>query len=198
MPISRFALILILASTMVVAGCSSNGDAAISGELQRWHKVTLTVDGPQAGETDVEPNPFTDYRMTVTFTHESGSPRYAVPGYFAADGSAAETSATLGNKWRAHISPDETGRWLYEVSFAQGEDVAMDPDAPSTPVSPDGASGEFTIGPVDKQAPDFRAKGRLSYVGKHHLQFAGTGEYFPKAGSDAPETQPSRAAKAKG
>jgi hypothetical protein len=30
--------------------------------------------------------------------------------------------------------------------------------------------------------------GRLQYVGKHHLQFAGSKEYFLKAGPDAPET----------
>ena len=32
-----------------------------------------------------------------------------VPGYFAADGNAANTSATSGNKWRAHLSPDKAG-----------------------------------------------------------------------------------------
>ena len=41
---------------------------------------------------------------------------------------------------------------------------------------------------TNKTAPDFRARGRLEYVGGHHLRFAGTGEYFLKLGSDAPET----------
>ena len=50
------------------------------------------------------------------------------------------------------------------------------------------AKGSFTIAPSDKTGRDFRAKGRLQYVGKHHLQFAGTKEYFLKAGPDAPET----------
>src|SRR5262245_60324548 len=67
-------------------------EIAISGELKQWHKVTLTLSGPQAEETSNAPNPFMDYRMTVTFTHESGSPSYVVPGYFAADGNAANTS----------------------------------------------------------------------------------------------------------
>src|SRR5690606_28070801 len=31
-------------------------------------------------------------------------------------------------------------------------------------------------------------KGRLEYVGERYLRFAGTGEYFLKAGPDAPET----------
>src|SRR5262245_5947760 len=88
---------------------------AVSGELRQWHKVTLTVDGPQATEDANAPNPFLDYRMTVLFTHESGAPTYAVPGYFAADGNAGETSATSGNKWRAHFSPDKIGRWDWRV-----------------------------------------------------------------------------------
>ena len=62
-----------------------------------------------------------DYRMTVTFTHESGSPTYSVPGYFAADGDAANSSATSGNKWRAHLAPDKTGRWNYRISFVVGQ-----------------------------------------------------------------------------
>jgi len=27
----------------------------VSGELKQWHKVTLTLDGPQAKETDTDP-----------------------------------------------------------------------------------------------------------------------------------------------
>jgi hypothetical protein len=78
----------------VAVSKDGKGEIAISGELKQWHKVTLTLDGPFAAETDIRPNPFTDYRMTVTFTHESGTPSYQVPAYFAADGNAAETSAS--------------------------------------------------------------------------------------------------------
>ena len=97
---------LVGAAVFVIAGVSVGGArqaggsaaAVVSGELRQWHKVTLTSNGPQATETDTSPNPFTDYRMTVVFTHESGAPRYEVPGYFAADGDAANTSASAGNK----------------------------------------------------------------------------------------------------
>ncbi|MDA3961897.1 MAG: DUF5060 domain-containing protein, partial [Planctomycetota bacterium] len=60
-----------------------DGSVAITGIKQRWHKVTLDMQGPWADET-TGTNPFTDYRMTVTFT--KGSLVYTVPGYFAADG----------------------------------------------------------------------------------------------------------------
>jgi hypothetical protein len=163
------------------------GTVAISGELKQWHKVTLTLEGPYAHELDNDPNPFTDYNLTVTLAHESGAPTYKVPGYFAADGNAGGTSADSGNKWRAHLSPDKTGTWKYSVSFTRGKNAAL--DGGGTALKPfDGVAGSFTIAATDKMGRDFRAKGRLQYVGKHHLQFAATKEYFLKAGADAPET----------
>jgi hypothetical protein len=51
-----------------------------------------------------------------------------------------------------------------------------------------GRTGHFNIDPSDKRGRDFRGKGRLGYVGGHYLRFAGTGEYFLKAGPDSPET----------
>ena len=106
-----------------------NGDVTISGQLKQWHKVTLTLDGPFARERDTDPNPYTDYALTVTFRHESGEPRYVVPGYFAADGDAAHTSAESGSRWRAHFSPDKSGRWRYIVSFLKGPRAASAAEA---------------------------------------------------------------------
>jgi hypothetical protein len=169
----------------------SAGLVDVGGELRQWHKVTLTLDGPPADERANDPNPFRDYRLTVQFTHESGVPTYSVPGYFAADGDAANTSAGAGNKWRAHLSPDAPGRWDWRISFVHGKDAAIDAMAAGSaqPVSPlDGLSGSFQVASTDKRAPDFRARGRLKYVGGHHLRFAGTGEYFLKVGTDSPET----------
>jgi hypothetical protein len=166
-----------------------DGTVTISGELRQWHKVTLSLAGPYAHELDQQPNPFTDRCLQVEFTHESGSPRYSVPGYFAADGQAGESSAVAGTVWRAHLSPDKSGTWNYRVSFRTGKDAALRDDAASEPLAPfDGKSGSFVIEGTDKTAPDFRAMGRLQYVGKHHLRFAGSGRYFLKAGPDAPET----------
>ena len=182
---------IVLAALLVVVSTSGFARAAeieIAGELRQWHKVTLTVDGPEASEDDT-PNPFIDYRMQVTFQHPQTGTKYSVPGYFAADGDAANTSASSGNKWRAHLSPDHVGTWSYKVSFRSGDDVAISDEVnagnPVTGV--DGLAGTFEIAATDKTGRDLRAKGRLKYVGKHHLQFAGNGEYFLKAGADAPE-----------
>jgi len=180
---------VVASASALVQPRQSNGKGAVemSGELKQWHKVTLTLDGPFAAELDNDPNPFTDYNFTVTFTHESGSPSYKVPGYFAADGNAGETSATAGTKWRSHLSPDKTGKWNYIVSFTKGKDAAL--DGGGAALQPfDGVTGSLTVAATDKTGRDFRAKGRLQYVGKHYLQFAGSKEYFLKAGADAPET----------
>jgi len=183
----RLQFVVLIASTLIGLSSPAYAEIEISGELRQWHKVSLTLDGPQAAETDQSPNPFTDYDFTVTFTHESGDPSYRVPGYFAADGDAAETSASSGNKWRAHLSPDKVGTWNYQVSFRQGPRAAL--GGSGSALAPfDGQSGKFQIARTNKKGRDFRARGRLQYVGKHHLQFAGSRDYFLKAGADAPET----------
>lgn len=162
--------------------------ATITGEQKLWHKITLTWTGPEGSETGTE-NPFTDYRLDVTFTHNSGSPTYRVPGYFAADGKAGASSATAGNQWRVHFAPDTSGNWTYKASMVKGAGVAVNANIAGTPVSGvDGDTGTLRIGASDKKGVDFRAKGRLGYVGEHYLRFAGNNEYFLKAGADSPET----------
>ena len=126
--------------------------------------------------------------MSVTFTHANGT-AYRIPGYFAADGDAANSSAESGTVWRAHFAPDSIGDWTYAVSFHQGTGAALNRDAAAQSLTPfDGVSGSFNIAASDKQGRDLRAHGRLQYVGKHYLQFAGSGKYFLKVGADAPET----------
>ena len=170
-------------------GEDGDGTVAVGGELRQWHKVVLTLDGPYAHELDNEPNPFTDLNMVVTFTHESGSPSYQVPGYFAADGDTANSSAQSGTVWRANLSPDKPGTWTYTVSFTQGKLAALNADASRSPVAPyHGQTGTFRVKRTNAKGRDFRKLGRLEYVGKHYLQHAGSKEFFLKAGADAPET----------
>ena len=157
----------------------TSADAAeISGERKLWHTVTLSFDGPRCSEEGT-PNPFTDYRLTVWLVHKATTQRYEVPGFFAADGNAGETSATSGNQWQCRFSPSLTGVWQYraELLSVDGEPTDL-PDA----------NGEFTIDDSDKAGNDFRHHGHLQYVGEHYLKFAGSGQYFLKAGTDSPET----------
>ncbi len=163
------------------------GNVTLLGERKQWHKLTLCLEGPFAREGDTTPNPFTDLDFRVEFRHASGEPRYLVPGHFAADGNASDSSAEAGTIWRAHLSPDKVGEWHYRVHFKHGSGVAL--GGRGEPLAPfDGITGSFEVAASDKQAPDFRARGRLTYVGRHHLRFAGDGSWFLKAGADAPET----------
>jgi hypothetical protein len=162
------------------------GQATVSGELRQWHTVTLTFTGPNTSENNAT-NPFLDYRLNVTFTAPNGR-TFLVPGYYAADGNAADSGANSGNKWQANFSPDQTGQWRYEASFRTGSNVAVNLSANAgSPTSFNGASGNFTIGNNNKSLPDNRANGRLSYVGERYLKYEGTGNYFLKAGADSPE-----------
>lgn len=165
------------------SGQDGNGSVTISGELKRWHNIVLTLDGPWAAENGT-PNPFTDRRMDVTFSN--GALTYVVPGYFAADGNAGESSATSGTTWRAHLSPDTTGTWTYTVSFRSGTDVAMNGGG-STLAPYHGKTGSFSVSESDKSGRDFRAKGRLAYVGARYLRHLGNNEWFVKVGPDSPE-----------
>ncbi len=182
----RVMITRLIGSCFIAFACFNPGLGAeplITGELKKWHSITLTFDGPEASEAGA-PNPFRDYRLEVEFSR--GRRVYRVAGYFAADGKAAETGADHGNKWRAHFSPDDIGTWQYRARLTSGPDVAIRDDAP-------GAheigrfEGSFLVKPGDKQKPDFRARGRLEYAGKRYLQFAETKDFFIKGGADSPE-----------
>jgi len=175
--------LVVLSTTLGVAAPQKSG--TVSGELKQWHRVTITFQGPQTSET-ADPNPFRDYRLDVTFFQYADA--YVVPGFFAADGDAAESGAEKGNCWRVHFTPDRLGRWHYKASFRTGPDVAASTDRQAgRPTAFDGAAGSFTVAPSDKTGRDHRAKGLLRYVGEHYLQFSGTGEFFLKGGADSPE-----------
>ena len=177
-------VVLLTVVLLCAAGALRAGEPGVEGEMKLYHPVTITFEGPATSET-ATPNPFTDYRLDVTFRH--GEHAVVAPGYYAADGDAANTSAVEGNKWRVHFVPDRVGRWEFQAAFRQGGGVAVaeDPLA-GEPTGFDGASGGFEIGPTDKTGADFRGKGLLQYVGQRYLRFS-NGQYFIKGGADAPE-----------
>ena len=178
-------MLRLLTFLLLLAASTAQATVTISGELKQWHTVTLAITGPPSSETG-NPNPFTDYRLDVTFT--SGPKSYKVPGYFAADGDAANTGATSGNIWLVHFTPDSVGTWSYTVSFKTGSMVATTSTFVVAGVSTvsDGSSGAFTVAPSNKSAPDFRARGRVVYRGTRYLQYP-DGGIFLKTGADSPE-----------
>jgi len=163
-------------------------DATIAGEARKWNKLELTFTHDQVLSESGTPNPFLDLRLVAYFLHPETGLLHIVPGFFAADGDAAETSATAGDKWRVNFTPDRVGRWLYIVSFRTGPGIAIsDAFSAGIPLGLENANGEFFVEPTDPDAPGFLSKGRLDYVGGHHLRFAETGESFLKGGAGSPE-----------
>ena len=172
---------LLILSLAILAGC----DLQKPIEASKWGKVVLSFEGPETSE-DSEVNPFTDYRLNVTFSHDKKS--YVVPGYFAADGNAAETSAASGNIWEVVFRPDEVGEWSYNVSFRTGENIATDSNpGAGEPTAFHESKGKIVVNSSLASLPDLRAKGRLNYVNSRYLQFQESGEYFLKGGADSPE-----------
>jgi hypothetical protein len=154
-------------------------------EVMQWDEVTLDFEGPEVSESD-DDNPFLNYRLDVTFTN--GSRSLKVPGYFAADGMAGETSAAAGKTWRVHFRPDTPGKWNYVVSFRKGENIAVSDDPEGgAPVFFDGAAGSIEVATSNWPKDDTRARGKLMYTGGRYLTFKGSGGSFLKGGADSPE-----------
>jgi len=184
----QLSLLMIFFSNILFGNSVTESKGEISGELKKWHKITLTFNGPETSEMDKQ-NPFMSYRFDVYFTHEATGKTLKVPGYYAADGNAGETSATSGNKWRVHFAPEETGAWKYTVDFRTGIWQAIS-ELKNTGKSAgfmDGAEGTFVVEKTDKTGKDNRASGRLKYDGTRYLKYAETGKPMLKVGPDSPE-----------
>jgi len=154
----------------------------LSGELKKWHTVTLDFPGPGTRETAVDPNPFLDYRLQVQFTGP-GEQTVDVPGFYAGDGNGGGS----GNIWRVRFSPSEAGKWCFRASFRKGPQVAVSLDALAGESSAfDGSQGSFKVKDGDPKAPGFLKWGRLEYIGEHYLKFY-DGPYWLKGGNDTPE-----------
>lgn len=152
--------------------------------FSQWHTVTRSFQGPTTSE-DAETNPFLDYRLTVDFTHSES--QYKVRGYFAADGDAAESSASSGNVWKVKFTPDKLGEWTYKAVLHSGKDIALEKDLSiGQNIALSNSTGNFVVTRSDKDGVDFRAHGRLE-AADGYFRFAGTDNYWMKGGTNSPE-----------
>lgn len=183
---SRFLICSCL--SLLLSAVHTSAGTRIDGECRKWHKITLSFEGPETSET-ADFNPFMNYRLNVTFTHMETGKKLVIPGYFAADGNAGETSAVSGNVWKVHFAPEETGEWRYEVDFRKGKWLAVSEraDAGEPAGYMDGETGSITVSESDKTGNDNRAKGRLVYTGERYLIYSETGLPMLKTGVDSPE-----------
>ncbi len=147
----------------------------------------LILDFPMTSTTETaSENPFTDYRLHVDF--KLGDHQFSVPGYYASDGNAAETSASSGGIWRVKFTPDQAGDWHYRVSFMKGPNIAVSQDMYSgTAVPPhDGKEGTLQVMPVKDAGGFFVKRGRLQHhsSGYFHTE---DGQPLLKIGTNSPE-----------
>ncbi|MGB5942947.1 MAG: DUF5060 domain-containing protein [Leeuwenhoekiella sp.] len=181
----RLILTVVFCSAFLQLSFSQSTTPKIEGKLKKWHKITLSFEGKQSSENDAD-NPFLNYRLNATF--KKGDKTYLVPGFYAADGNAAETSSKSGNIWQVRFSPDELGIWTYEVSFRKGKNIAVSTkDNEGEPTDFDGASGQFEVGDADGKGSAFQSQGRLSYTGDRYLHYSDSNKPFLKGGADSPE-----------
>lgn len=149
-------------------------------EAAKWQKVTLSFDGPQTSEAAPE-NPFTDYRLDVTFTN--GEKEITLPGFYAADGEAAYTSGDGGGVWQVRFRPDQVGEWRYEGQLIRAKNAYLGSGSAGKEEKVVGQyRGAFLVG--EARAGE---TGRLLRDHPRYLRWAESGDYFIKTGVDSPE-----------
>ena len=178
--LSKFLSLVIV---LFVFSCGKKEKAVLSN-YEQWETITLPFVGPETSEDAIE-NPFLNYRLSVEFKHDET--QYTVRGFYAADGDAAETSATSGNVWQVRFTPDHVGKWSYKAVLHHGEHIALEEDlGKGIQVPITNATGDFMVISSKKQGSDFRAKGRIQ-VSNGYFRFADSVDYWLKGGADSPE-----------
>lgn len=171
---NNFNLLFVLC-LFVFASCKQEVDYTI----HQGQKIVLSFSGPETSESDAV-NPFLDYRLDVTF--QNGSEIITIPGYYAADGNAAESGAEAGNQWQVIFRPEATGAWEYEAKLHKGKDIAL----ASMPSGANLVEVTKSKGLINVKE-DKNYKGRLQYVNSHYLQYSQSKDYFIKGGCGSPE-----------
>ena len=165
----RFLLPLLLCLSLCT--CSSEPNLEPDVTAAKWELVTIDHLGPEAAEAG-DVNPFLQYRVTATFTHADTT--IVLPGFFAADGDAAETGADAGNVWRVRFRAPLEGDWSYALNFSDLENGTYRVSGRT--------EGTLRVGPA--RAGE---RGRLARTHPRYLQWRESGEYFLKGGTNSPE-----------
>ncbi|MDH3648321.1 MAG: DUF5060 domain-containing protein, partial [Saprospiraceae bacterium] len=173
-------LLVVAVGLFLLASCNiAPEEDKQTREVRKWDKITLSFEGPTTSERN-EDNPFLHYRLDVTF--QLGTYEMTVPGFYAADGQASESSAEEGQIWQVRFRPGREGIWKYRTSFRKGQDIAVsdDPDAGEA-VDFDGQTGYIKV------LPSPGSKGRVIPTESRYLKYADSGDAFLKGGADSPE-----------
>ena len=122
--------------------------------------------GPTCGPADI---PARDVELAVRFRHESGSPAYAIHGFWDGDGKGGAT----GNVFKVRFCPTAAGRWFMEEVRSNDRSLAGQHQGKFVTVVPSGLKGFWT---VDTASPGGRwyqrSNGSHAYIfGNTHYSF---------------------------
>jgi hypothetical protein len=171
--------------TIILCILASNFSFGQHGVCYQYE--TLKLDFTIESTTEIaSENPFTDFKLQVEFIN--GDYKFSVPGFYSADGNAAETSAESGGVWRVLFVPNHPGNWSYTVSFKKGRDIATSQDNYyGAPVKPHHEKvGTLKVLPFKSDGKFFEKRGRLQYhkSGYFHTE---NGKPLLKMGTNSPE-----------
>lgn len=150
-----------------------------------YEPITLDFIGQDTSEMDNN-NPFINNHLSLVFTHLESGKKHRIKGYFAADGDAANTSASKGHVWRAHFTPDQLGSWSYDAKLHYGEHVALDISKSKGNISITNGTGNIDVVANRCKAPDFCALGKISIV-DGYFYADNQDKYWLKGGTNSPE-----------
>ena len=162
-------------------------------ETPLYQPITIELDtdrdyrGAGIGASDAaDPNPWVHRRLDVYFDHPDLAAPLRVPGYYAGNGAGSSN----GCIWRAHFTPTLTGDWIWFATFESGPFLnAAPPEVTGRLIPLQVDAGDFTVGPLDPDAPGFRSKGVVhADNGRSYFRYteASAGR-FVVAGAGSPE-----------
>lgn len=143
-----FKLELLIITLMLIAS-NTFANPVITGNNKVWQPIQIDfTGGPNLPQTNANPNPFTDFKLDVTFKSPTNE-IFKVPGFYRGSGT-----------WAVRFTPDVKGIWTFSTSFRSGPTVAVS-DSLGLPGYCDGLTGEFNIQAADGNSTGFYKKGRL-------------------------------------
>ena len=159
-----------------LAACTSPEapDTYLAATYEQGQSVLICVNGPTVSENDAE-NPFLHYRMQLQLDHAGRT--QVIPGYYAADGGAADSGADAGRMWCVRFRPETAGSYTYALSLQRGDSLALDAAPGEVLVS---ERGRFEVTPAD-------FAGFLRYHPSGYPRYSNSGELFLKGGTNSPE-----------
>ncbi len=157
------------------------------GQENYYQYQPITLDFPITSTSEIaSENPFLDYKLQVEF--KNGNQVFSVPGFYAADGNAAQTSASDGGIWRVNFTPNRPGNWTYKVHFKKGKNSAVIEDVYFGDIIEPyhNKTGEIEVLTTKLDSEYFAKRGRLQHheSGYFHTE---DGKPILKMGTNSPE-----------